>query len=87
MRDLLGKTLAVGDYVFVARKNYRDFVLARIVGLTPKNIRVVYQASWSSNCIESYLTSQAIKVNEREIFTDDKACADAAFNSFIEKAA
>jgi hypothetical protein len=87
MRDLLGKSLAIGDYVFVTRKNYRDFVLARITALTPKNIRVVYAASWSQNALESYLTSQALKVSPNELFTDQKAKADAAFNSFVEQAA
>lgn len=85
MKDLLGKPLNVGDYVFVARKNYRDFVLARITALTPKNVRVVYHASWSSNHLEHYLTNQAVKVNEQDILTNDKAKADEAFNSFIEK--
>lgn len=62
MTDLLNKSLQVGDHVFVTRKNYRDLVVAKITAFTPKQVRVVYPASWSSTSLEEYLTSQVIKI-------------------------
>ena len=65
--DMLNKPLEIGDYVFVTRKNYRDLVVSRVIGFTPKQIRVVYQASWSSTSSETYLTGQVIKIAPEDL--------------------
>ena len=66
--DMLSKPLEVGDYVYTIRKEYRDLVVARIVQFTPKQIRVIYPAGWTSNLHpELYLTSQVIKIETQDL--------------------
>lgn len=58
--DFLGNEVTIGDKVVVCRKNYRDFVIAEVIGLTPKAFRVRYKASWDKDREEVYLTPYAI---------------------------
>lgn len=83
MRDFIGKEIQSGDYVVVARKGYRDFVVAKVIDVTPKNVRVVYKASWTNNYPESYLTGSAVKINVNDLFTDQKANADEALELYL----
>lgn len=66
--DMLNKPLQIGDHVFVTRKNYRDLVVARVIKFTPKQVRVVYKASWTSELRgETYLTGEVIKIEEKDL--------------------
>lgn len=47
MKDILDQELAVGDDVITTPKNYRGLVKAKIVGFTPKKVRVVYMNTWN----------------------------------------
>lgn len=42
MKDFFGQELSIGDSVAVPPKNYRGLVKARIIAVTPQNIRVKY---------------------------------------------
>lgn len=47
MKDFFGQELNIGDKVAVTPKDYRGLVEATIISLTPKNVRVTYNTSWS----------------------------------------
>lgn len=47
MKDFLGKQLFEGDDVVTTPKNYRGLVKAKVVGFTPKQVRVVYINNWN----------------------------------------
>lgn len=67
-KDILGKPLEIGEYVFVTRKNYRDIVIARVISFTPKQVRVVYNANWTGNLYpEVYLTGEVIKIEPVDV--------------------
>ena len=71
MTYFLNKHGAIGDYVFVPRKNYRDLVIARIVKFTPKQIQVVYMGQ--GNYFETYLTPEVILINPSDLAARPKA--------------
>lgn len=83
MKDFIGQEIQSGDYVVVTRKNYRDFVVAKVLDVTPKNVRVVYRASWSSNSSESYLTGSAVKIKPQDLGEHQKNMADEAFQLYL----
>jgi len=56
MRDLFGQEVYVGSNVAVCRKNYRDFVEAKVIKLTPTGIRVEYK-SHGGSYTETYFVS------------------------------
>lgn len=41
-RDVLGKELAVGDYVVYIVPVYHDLALGRVIGFSPKEVRIMY---------------------------------------------
>lgn len=79
--DILNRPLEEGDYVIVTRKDYRDLVVARIVGFTPKQIRVVYMAN--GNYPQAYLTNQVVLINKSDLNArkQDKILADQAYEN------
>ncbi len=42
MKDFNGNTLALGDFVAFLEPNYRHMVQGRVVGFTPKQIRIEF---------------------------------------------
>lgn len=88
-KDILGKPLEVGDYVFVTRKNYRDIVISRIISFTPKQVRVVYNANWTGSLYpEVYLTGEVIKIEEIDVNSipqNTKTNLDTLFLKEMEK--
>lgn len=47
MKDFLGRELEIGDSVIVIQPGYRDFVLARVIQFTPKQVRVSFMNTWN----------------------------------------
>jgi hypothetical protein len=47
MNDFLGRPLELGDSVIIIAPRYRSLVLARIIGFTPRNVRVCYMNTWN----------------------------------------
>lgn len=47
MKDFLGRELELGDSVIIIAPSYRHLVLARVIGFTPKNVRVAYMNDWN----------------------------------------
>lgn len=41
MKDFIGNELNVGDYVAFARNPYSDMILGKVIGYTPKGIKVI----------------------------------------------
>ena len=46
-KDFLGRELAIDDSVIIIAPNYRHFVLARVIGFTPKQVRVAFYNTWN----------------------------------------
>jgi len=42
MKDLIGRELAINDYVALMLPGYRSLIVGRIVKFTPKKVRVAY---------------------------------------------
>jgi hypothetical protein len=49
MKDFLNQDLATGDFVVMMRPGYRELMVGRVDGLTPKKVRVKYQPHWDKN--------------------------------------
>lgn len=56
-KDFHGNELRVGDKVVVAPKYYRGLTNARIIGLTPKKVRLEYRDH--CNVLQEYLIEGA----------------------------
>jgi len=69
MLDMFGQEVYVGSTVAVCRKNYRDFVKAKVIKLTPTGIRVEYKSYGGSK--ETYFVSAPNFVRDPDEFRED----------------
>ncbi len=70
MKDFNSNTLALGDFVAFLEPNYRHMVQGRVVGFTPKSIRIewtvkTYKGTWvTENCLRD--PSYVAKIQQKE---------------------
>jgi len=56
MKDFNGNELHVGDFVAFLEPNYRHMVQGRVIGFTPKQIRIEYpQNGWHNGVKGPYM--------------------------------
>ncbi len=55
MRDFINNKLKINDYVAFARNPYSDLILGKIVGFTPKGIKIVRKFKDGTWGARSYL--------------------------------
>jgi hypothetical protein len=53
-KDFFGRELQIGDEVAFCKPQYRELVKGKVVGFTPKNVRVGYKW-WSGSNFDTYL--------------------------------
>lgn len=80
-KDFLGNEVKIGDYVAFARNPYSDMILGKVVGYTPKGIRIIRknkQGEWNSkqygNWNKEYETIcgyQFAKIEYSEVSTNE----------------
>lgn len=59
--DFFGRKVYVGDTVAVCRRDYRYFVKAKVIKITPKGVRVKYK---EKNVYDTYFTTSFTKEPE-----------------------
>lgn len=62
MKDFLGNELSINDIVICPRPQYRDLMRGRVIGFTPKKVRIEYFVTWSKNVLDSYLIEPEFNV-------------------------
>ena len=76
-KDFLGNEVKIGDYVAFARNPYSDMILGKVVGYTPKGLKVIRKngkGEWNSkpygNWNKEYETIgayQCVKIEYSEV--------------------
>ncbi len=70
MKDAAGNVLEVGDEVYVAPKNYRGLVKAKVIAFTPQQVRLEYINNWNFQAVrqvtEQYLVYPSMCVKAKE---------------------
>lgn len=80
-KDFLGNEVKIGDYVAFARNPYSDMILGKVVGYTPKGIRIIRknkQGEWNSKQYgnwnkeyETICSYQFVKIEYSEVSTNE----------------
>lgn len=73
--DFLNNDLEIGDYIAFARNPYSDMILGRVVGFTPKGIKIIRKLkdgrwkgirSYSDKDYEIVFPYQCVKIDYKE---------------------
>lgn len=81
--DFLNQELKIGDFVVVMEKDYRNFTVGKIIGFTPKQVRVIY-LRWGERIYE-YLTNYIVKINDEQLSTMDQKTLSLLNEEFNKK--
>lgn len=58
MKDFYGTELEVGDLVAFARNPYADLMVGKVVGFTPKGIKIIKKSKDGTWCEYKYETNK-----------------------------